>query len=130
MMPTYILRNKEIAQRMVDYIKAVAGPAAAADKPIMVTVEEYGAKRSTQANARYWALLEEISGQAYVDGKRFSREAWHTYFREQYAPKEDGPAGLTPMSTSQMDKETFLRYVTQIEVYASQSLSVEFMANV
>ncbi|WP_241300558.1 recombination protein NinB [Burkholderia stabilis] len=128
MMPTYILRNKEIAQRMVDYIKAVAGPAAAAGKPVVVTVEEYQAKRSTQANARYWALLEEISGQAYVDGKRFSREAWHTYFREQYAPKEDGPAGLTPMSTSQMDKEAFQRYTTRIEVYAVETLGVEFAA--
>jgi hypothetical protein len=127
-MPTYILRNKEIAQRMVDYIKAVAGPAAASGKPIVVEIGEYQAKRSTQANARYWALLEEISGQAYVDGKRFSREAWHTYFREQYAPKEDGPAGLTPMSTSQMDKETFQRYTTQIEVYAAETLGVEFAA--
>lgn len=127
-MPTYILRNKDIAQRMVDYIKAVAGPAAAAGKPIVVEVGEYQAKRSTQANARYWALLEEISRQAYVDGKRFSREAWHTYFREQYAPKEDGAAGLTPMSTSQMDKETFQRYVTQIEVYAAETLGVEFAA--
>lgn len=125
-MPTYILRNKDIAQRMVDYIKAVAGPAAKSGRPIVVEIGEYQAKRSTQANARYWALLEEISGQAYVDGKRFSREAWHTYFREQYAPKEDGPAGLTPMSTSQMDKETFQRYVTQIEVYAAETLGVEF----
>lgn len=127
-MPTYILRNKDIAQRMVDYIKAVAGPAAKSGRPIVVEIGEYQAKRSTQANARYWALLEEISGQAYVDGKRFSREAWHTYFREQYAPKEDGPAGLTPMSTSQMDKETFQRYVTQIEVYAVETLGVEFAA--
>jgi hypothetical protein len=128
MMPTYILRNKEIAQRMVDYIKAVAGPAAAAGKPIVVEVGEYQAKRSTQANARYWALLEEISEQAYVDGKRFSREAWHTFFRDQFAPKEDGPAGLTPMSTSQMDKETFQRYTTQIELYAVETLGIEFAA--
>jgi len=127
-MPTYILRNKEIAQRMVDYIKAVAGPAAAAGKPIVVEVGEYQAKRSTQANARYWALLEEISEQAYVDGKRFSREAWHTFFRDQFAPKEDGPAGLTPMSTSQMDKETFQRYTTQIEIYAVETLGIEFAA--
>lgn len=128
MMPTYILRNKEIAQRMVDDIKAVAGPAAAAGKPIVVEVGEYQARRSTQANARYWALLEEISEQAYIDGKRFSREAWHTFFRDQFAPKEDGPAGLTPMSTSQMDKETFQRYTTQIELYAVETLGIEFAA--
>ncbi|MEB2554087.1 recombination protein NinB [Burkholderia cenocepacia] len=129
-MPTYILRNKDIAQRMVDYIKAVAGPAAKSGRPIVVEIGEYQAKRSTQANARYWALLEEISGQAYVDGKQFSREAWHTYFREQYAPKEDGPAGLTPMSTSQMDKGTFQRYVTMIELYAVEKLGVEFSETV
>ncbi|QTO46374.1 recombination protein NinB [Burkholderia latens] len=125
-MKIFVLRAPEHGHALVSYIKSLAGPMAAAGKPMMVTVDEYGSKRSTQANARYWALLEEISGQAYVDGKRFSREAWHMYFREQYAPKEDGPAGLTPMSTSQMDKETFQRYVTQIEVYAAETLGVEF----
>ncbi|WP_241300818.1 recombination protein NinB [Burkholderia cenocepacia] len=127
-MKVFVLRDPQHAHSLVAFLKANAGPQAACGKPLMVTVDEYGSKRSTQANARYWALLEEISGQAYVDGKRFSREAWHTYFREQYAPKEDGPAGLTPMSTSQMDKETFQRYVTQIEVYAAETLGVEFAA--
>lgn len=41
-MPTYILRNKDVAHRMLDYIKAVAGPAAAAGKPIVVEVGEIG----------------------------------------------------------------------------------------
>lgn len=128
MSKVFVLRAPEHGHALVSYIKSLAGPMAAAGKPLMVTVDEYGSKRSTQANARYWALLEEISGQAYVDGKRFSREAWHTYFREQYAPKEDGPAGLTPMSTSQMNKETFQRYVTMIELYAVETLSIEFAA--
>lgn len=128
MSKVFVLRAPEHGHALVSYIKSLAGPMAAAGKPLMVTVDEYGSKRSTQANARYWALLEEISGQAYVEGKRFSREAWHTYFREQYAPKEEGPAGLTPMSTSQMDKETFQRYVTMIELYAVETLAVEFAA--
>jgi hypothetical protein len=127
-MKIFVLRAPEHGHALVSYIKSLAGPMAAAGRPLMVTVDEYQAKRSTQANARYWALLEEISSQAYVDGKRFSREAWHTYFREQFAPKEDGPAGLTPMSTSQMDKETFQRYVTMIELYAVETLGVEFAA--
>ena len=128
MSKVFVLRAPEHGHALVSYIKSLAGPMAAAGKPLMVTVDEYGSKRSTQANARYWALLEEISGQAYVEGKRFSREAWHTYFREPYAPKEEGPAGLTPMSTSQMDKETFQRYVTMIELYAVETLAVEFAA--
>jgi hypothetical protein len=107
----YVLRNPEIAKRMVAQVKMLAGAAAAAGRPLMVTIEEYGTKRSTQANARYWALLEEISEQAYVDGKRFSREAWHTYFREQYAPKEDGPAGLTRKRSARMSRgSNFTQY--------------------
>jgi len=128
MSKVFVLRAPEHGHALVSYIKSLAGPMAASGKPLMVTVDEYQAKRSTQANARYWALLEEISEQAYVDGKRFSREAWHTFFRDQFAPKEDGPAGLTPMSTSQMDKETFQRYTTQIELYAVETLGIEFAA--
>lgn len=128
MSKVFILRAPEHGHALVSYIKSLAGPMAASGRPLMVTVDEYQAKRSTQANARYWALLEEISGQAYIDGKRFSREAWHTFFRDQFAPKEDGPAGLTPMSTSQMDKETFQRYTTQIELYAVETLGIEFAA--
>jgi len=127
-MKIFVLRAPEHGHALVSYIKSLAGPMAASGRPLMVTVDEYQAKRSTQANARYWALLEEISEQAYVDGKRFSREAWHTFFRDQFAPKEDGPAGLTPMSTSQMDKETFQRYTTQIELYAVETLGIEFAA--
>jgi len=128
MSKVFVLRAPEHGHALVSYIKALAGPMAASGRPLMVTVDEYQAKRSTQANARYWALLEEISEHAYVDGKRFSREAWHTFFRDQFAPKEDGPAGLTPMSTSQMDKETFQRYTTQIEFYAVETLGIEFAA--
>jgi hypothetical protein len=123
----FVLRDAEIARRMVNYVKAIAGPAAAAGRPLMVTIDEYSAKRSSQANARYWALLEDISEQAVIEGKRFSREAWHTYFREKYAPKEDGPAGLVAMSTSQMNKETFANYMQRVEVAAVQTLGVELL---
>lgn len=126
-MKTFVLRDAEIARRMVNYVKAIAGPAAAAGRPLMVTIDEYQAKRSAQANSRYWALLEDISEQAVIDGKRFSREAWHTYFREKYAPKEDGPTGLVAMSTSQMNKETFANYMQRVEVEAVQTLGVEFL---
>jgi hypothetical protein len=124
----YVLRNPDIAKRMIAQIKMLAGPAAAAGRPLMVSIEEYGAKRSTQANARYWALLEEISEQAYVNGKQFGRDTWHEYFKNTFAPKQEGPAGLMPISTSQMNKEVFSAYVTKIEVFAVQQLGVEFAA--
>ena len=127
-MKTFILRAPEHGHALVSYIKSLAGPMAASGKPLQVTVEEYGAKRSTSANARYWALLEDIAEQAFVDGKRFPREVWHEWFKDRYAPKQEGPSGLMAMSTSQMSKDVFARYMTQIEVYAVQTLGVEFAA--
>lgn len=124
---TFTLRAPEHARKMIEFIKANAGEQARIGQPLVVTIDAYTAKRSTQANARYWAMLDDIAEQAEIDGKRFSREAWHTYFREQYAPQEDGPAGLVAMSTAQMNKETFNNYVQRVEVYAVQALGVEFL---
>lgn len=126
-MPVFTLRNKEAAAAAWNFIRENAAEQARIGQPLVVSVDAYVAKRSLQANARYWALLDDISEQAEIDGKRFSREAWHTYFREQYAPKEDGPAGLVAMSTAQMNKETFSNYVQRVEVYAVQTLGVEFL---
>lgn len=126
-MPVFTLRNKEAAAAAWKFIKDNAAEQARIGQPLVVSVDAYVAKRSLQANARYWAMLDDISEQADVEGKRFSREAWHTYFREQYAPKEDGPAGLVAMSTAQMNKETFANYVQRVEVYAVQALGVEFL---
>lgn len=128
MSQTYILRDPETAKRMVNFIKATAGPANAAGRPLVVTVAEYKAKRSIEANARYWALLGEIAEQVQVKGKYFSKDVWHEHFKALFAPKDDGPAGLIPISTSQMNTEQFTRYMTQIEVYAAQELGVEFAA--
>lgn len=127
MMPVFTLRNKEAAAAAWKFIRDNAAEQARIGQPLVVSVDAYVAKRSLQANARYWAMLDDIAEQAEIDGKRFSREAWHTYFREQYAPKEDGPAGLVAMSTAQMNKETFNTYVQRVEVYAVQVLGVEFL---
>lgn len=127
-MRQFILRDPEIGHRMVSYVKSLAGPSAAAGRPLVVTVAEYKAKRSTEANARYWALLGEIAEQVQVNGKWFSKDVWHEHLKGLFAPKEDGPAGLIPVSTSQMNTEQFARYMTQIEAYATQELGVEFEA--
>lgn len=125
-MKLFILREPAHAHALIAYLKANAGRQASAGRPLAVEVSEYKEKRSNDANARYWALLTEIAEQAVVDGKRFSKDAWHQWFRDQYAPKEDSPSGLVAMSTSAMTKPQFQDYVTRIEVYAVQMLGVEF----
>ncbi|CAG4900509.1 recombination protein NinB [Paraburkholderia saeva] len=128
MMPTFILREPEHAKKMVQFVKENAGEQARIGRPLVVTVTEYKAKRSSEANARYWALLGEIAEQVQVNGKWFSRDVWHEWAKEQYAPKIEGPSGLLTVSTSQMNTEQFNRYMTQIESHAARELGVEFEA--
>lgn len=123
---TFVLRNKEIAQRMLDYIKATAGPMAAAGKPLSVEIGEYQQKRSSDQNRLYWSVLAEIAEAAEIEGKRFSREAWHEHFRSEYLPKQESPSGLVAMSTTQLTKQEFADYVTRIQAFATQTLGVEF----
>lgn len=125
-MKTFVLREREHADHMWQYVKRHAADAARSGRPLSVTVSEYRETRSSAANARYWALLGEIAEQVQVNGKWFSKDVWHEHFKSMFAPKEDGPAGLLPVSTSQMNTEQFASYMTQIESYAAQELGVEF----
>jgi hypothetical protein len=124
----FILRDREIAMRMWDYIKATAQASANAGRPLTVEIGEYREKRSSAANARYWALLGEIAEQVQVGGKWFDRDVWHEWMKDRFAPKVEGPSGLLSVSTTQMNVEQFNQYMTQIESFAVQELGVEFAA--
>ena len=125
-MKVFVLRSPEHGHALVDYLKAIAGPAAAAGRPLMVEVSEYSAKRSNEANRYLWQLLTEIAEQVELDGKRFSKESWYAHYRDLYAPKEDGPRGLVPIGTSQMNKQQFAEFVQRVESHAATEFGVEF----
>ena len=128
MSKTFVLRAPEHGHQLVDYLKAIAGPAAAAGRPLMVEITEYSAKRSNEANRYLWQLLTEIAEQVELDGKRFSKDAWYAHYRDLFAPKEDGPRGLIPIGTSQMNKAQFADFVQKVESHAATELGVEFAA--
>lgn len=124
----YVLRNAEIAKRMIGQIKMLAGAAAAAGRPLHVEISEYQEKRSGDQNRRLWALLTEIAEQVEVDGKRYTKEAWFEFFKSEFGAKQEGPNGLVSMSTTQMTKQQFADFMTRIEAHAVQTLGVEFAA--
>ncbi|PYE13391.1 NinB protein [Paraburkholderia silvatlantica] len=128
MSATFVLRAPEHAKSMVAYVKAHAGAQAAAGRPLVVSIDEFKARRSSEQNRLYWHVLTEIAEQVELQSKRFPKEAWHEHYKDMFAPKQEGPAGLVAMSTSQMTKPQFQDYVTQIQVHAAQTLGVEFAA--
>ena len=52
----------------------------------VANVTEKKQSRSTIQNNLMWAVLSEISNQLEVSGKKFSADAWHEYFKQEYLP--------------------------------------------
>ncbi len=97
------------------------------DKPVMegiqyrIAIEELRPRRSLEQNARYWALLTEISNQApaYMGGVWHSPEVWHEYCASRFLGMEAGPWGHgVPKSTAKLRVGPFSEYMTQIEIWA------------
>jgi len=120
------------------------------DSPLEVVIQEERKIRSLDQNALMWVgPLHDIAEQGWVDGRRFSAEVWHEYFKREYLPDESLVVGeelalrvkspatwrkwdFTPSgervlvgSTTQLTKFGFSEYLTQVEAYGA-SLGVHF----
>lgn len=118
----FVLRDETHVRSLSAFLKANARAMALDGRPLAVHVTEHKAKRNVQQNRLYWALLREISEQAWIDGRQYSSEAWHAYFAGQYIGMEDMPGGgQTPISTTTLSVHEFADYVTRIQSYAATS---------
>jgi hypothetical protein len=124
---TIILRNELNAKTLWNELKKWPEQAAA-NKPIQVVISVWRPIRSNAANKRYWAILTEIQEvMRVVQGRWFSTETLHQFFRDRFAPRIDDPDGKpVPISTSEMTVDQFDEYVSAIEAYAAQELDMEF----
>ena len=122
----FILRDGTASKNLHMFLKANAAGMAAEGRPLAVHVSEHKAKRSTRQNAAYWALLDEISGQAWVNGRQYSALIWHQFFAGLYIGWDELPDGkMVPMSTSTRTIADFSDYITKIQVYAAQQFGIE-----
>jgi hypothetical protein len=116
-----------------------------AKKPLEVVIREEVKPRKLDQNALMWAgPLKDIAEQAYLNGRTYSAEVWHHYFKTLYLPEEVDPElckegyrkwDYSPTgdrvlvgSTTQLTVKGFSDYLEQI--YAEGAiLGVEFHAN-
>ena len=118
-MPQFILRTDANAKALYAFLKNNWRTLAAQDKPLLVVVEEYKAKRHSQQNRLYWSYLKQISAQAMLDGKYYSDEMWHEFFKGHFLGYVDLPDGRKMgESTTKLNVTQFAEYVTKVEVYA------------
>ncbi|MEY4376122.1 MAG: hypothetical protein RJB26_672 [Pseudomonadota bacterium] len=121
----FVLREPAHAAALHAFLKANAAAMAAQGRPLAVTVTEAKAKRSTEQNRRYWALLGEIAEHAWVAGRQFSADAWHEHFKGLYIGLEDLPDGRrAALSSAPLSVADFGEYMDKIEAYAAQTLGL------
>lgn len=78
-------------------------------------------KRSIDQNKRYWKLLLELSDVAWVDGRQFSKDSWHEYFKREFIGIEELPGGgQIGISTVKLSVEEFGNYMMKIEAWAAE----------
>ena len=111
MSQTLIIRG---AKSLSDALSKLAG--LPLDKPWSITVEHLDRKRSLQQNALYWATLSHIAQQIKdEEGKRYSPEVWHCYFKSEFLGKHtmivDGQPVLVEKSTTSLKVLEFGEYI-------------------
>jgi hypothetical protein len=128
--------QKETAKLLIDH-----APTDRINPVEFVLREPVKARKQSQNDLMWSGPMADIAEQAYVEGRTYSAEVWHEYFKEQYLPEEydaelckegykkwamrpDGKRVLVG-STTQLTIKGFAQYLTQIEAYGA-SLGVMF----
>jgi hypothetical protein len=104
--------------------------------PLEVVIREKQKVRKQSQNDLMWSReLKDISEQAYVNGRTYSAEVWHDFFKREYLPEEydeeltkEGyrkwdvdPNGERVLvgSTTQLTTKGFSIYLEQVTAYGA-----------
>lgn len=126
MLKQFVLKDETHAKSLWAFLKQNWQALAQQGKPLAITITEWKAKRSSEQNKRYWAILNDISSDAWVEGKQYSSEAWHEFFKRKFIGYEETPdGGSIGISTTTLSTTEFSEYSNKVEVYAVTELGVQ-----
>jgi hypothetical protein len=135
-----LLRTREQIDRVLALLPNVPLDA---DRPLELLIREEVRARKLDQNALLWVgPLKDIAEQAWVDGRQFSAEVWHGYFKAEFLPEQYDeelckdesyrkwdydPAGNRVLvgSTTQLTVKGFAQYLEQTYAFGA-NLGVEF----
>jgi len=121
------------------------------DGSLEICIRPITKTRSSSANARHWAaIMKDLSEQAYVEGKQFSVEIWHSFLKAKFLPNPEDeniamlvknpekyqlfaelPDGTVECvgSTTQLTVRGFSEYMEAVQAWAASECGVMFSAN-
>jgi len=119
----YILRTPDVQANCVKYVSSLRPDD---DHPLLVSVKPWVKRRSTDQNARYWAWLTIIAGEAArlgVSDKFYDPEVWHEHFKKLFLGKRvviDDTVELLPESSANKGVRRFSEYCEQVDAWAAE----------
>ncbi len=125
MLKTFVLRDEIALRQLGAFLRANWLAMAQVGKPLGVMVAEHKARRSNPQNRLYWAVLNEIAANAWIDGRQYSAEAWHELYKRRFIGLEELPDGSTAgISTATLSVPEFSEYVERVMQSAAEELGV------
>ena len=126
-MRAYVIRTEKMAERVCTLLRSTWKAQLVAGRPLEVVVSEFKKSRSHAQNRLYWRILETISGQVMVGGRRHQKEYWAEYFKRKFIGYEELPdGGQLGLSTTTLDAHQFSDYIGKIEAWAVADHGVIF----
>lgn len=139
---TFNVRDEAVRDRLVAAIQHMPVDGL---RPLEVVIREVSVKRRDVQNALYWALLNDIASQAWIEGKQYSADVLHEYMKRNMLPEDDqldpadvregylkwklDPAGDRVLigSTTMLTVQGFAKLINGVEAFGAQ-LGVQFGA--
>lgn len=138
---TLYLRNEAVRDTLLALVRNL--PVSGA-KPLQVVIEEYKPPRKPDQNSLMWVgPLRDIASQAWLEGRQYSAEVWHEFFKRELLPEEYDPelclsgyekwaidpAGNRVLigSTTKLTVKGMAQYITELHAFGG-NIGVEFSA--
>jgi len=122
---SYVLWDARVCEKLYAFVRGNWSALAAKQTPMVVHLMAYSSQRTISQNKLYWRLLQDIAETAWIDGRQFSKDAWHETFRHRFLPRAETPEGELPVSTASLTVREFTDYINRVESYAATELGLE-----
>ena len=83
------------------------------------TVEIRQPNRTLDQNALYWSTVHEVAQDVSINGRKFTPQVWHIYFKQRFLPGRiielpNGELMEAEPTTTELTKEEFSEFVTEV----------------
>lgn len=128
----FVLDNPQRWTAAQSFVESNRDAMVQAKNPLRIIITTEEAKRNAEQNKYYWkAVITQIAEQVWIEGKQYSKEAWHEMAARKFGVCKDvelpsGEVVIKRLSTTEMKVKEFSEYIEQVMAWAANELGVIF----